>query len=269
MSQVSLYQHQDYKAYVNEWVESQPKQGFGEYRRMATALSVSTTMISQVFKGDKHLSLELASDLCDYFQLGEDETEYFLLLVDFARAGSHKLQTRFSRQIKTRQEKAKKLENRVKVSELNLEAKSIFYSSWLYQAVRMLADLDQHNEAESIARHLNLPKNQVQKVLEFLLQHQLLVEEKQKLRLGNARTHIGTSSPLVSRHHQNWRLQGMTKMVQADEDQFFYTAPMSLSKEVADWIRQELPAIVERINAKVLPSKSETVRCLSIDWFEY
>ena len=34
-------------------------------------------------------------------------------------------------------------------------------------------------------------------------------------------------------------------------------------------IRQELPAFVERINARVMPSSSEEVRCLNIDWFEF
>ncbi|MBX3040110.1 MAG: TIGR02147 family protein [Bdellovibrionaceae bacterium] len=269
MSQSSIYQFTDYKAYVNEWVSAQPKQGFGEYRRMATSLQISTTMVSQVFKSDKHLSLELASDLCDYLRMDEDETEYFLLLVDHARAGSHKLQKRFERQIKARQEKAKKLENRVKATELGIEEKSVFYSSWIYQGVRMLTDLQEYDDADAIAKRLNLPKNQIQKVLDFLIQNQLVMKERNSLKLGNARTHVGSSSPLVSRHHQNWRLQGLTKMVQADEDQFFYTAPMTLSSEVANWIRQELPSIVERINAKVIPSPSETVRCLNIDWFEY
>ena len=269
MSQISIYQFRNYKDYVNHWVESQPKQGFGEYRRIASALQVSTTMISQVFKGEKHLSLELCSDLCDYLRLDEDEIEYFLLLVDFARAGSYKLQKRFERQVHTRQERAKKLENRVKVKELGSEEKSIFYSSWIYQGVRMLTDVSIYNDVDSIAQRLNLPKNQIQKVLNFLIQNRLVLEEESKLRLGDARTHLGSSSPLVSRHHQNWRLQALTKMVQADEDQFFYTGPMTLSAEVATWIRQELPAIVERINSRVIPSASETVRCLNIDWFEY
>lgn len=266
---VSIYHYQDYKEFYNAWVENQPREGFGEYRRLAQSLGVSTTMVSQVFKGEKHLSLELASELCDYLRLDEEETDYFLLLVDYGRAGSYKLQKRFLRQIKSRQEKSKKLETRVKSSELNEEARNIFYSTWLYSGVRMLTDTGKYNDAEELAKYLSLPRNHVQKILDFLMAHNLVLEEKGKLKMGPARTHVGSSSPLVTRHHQNWRIPALSKIQQNKEEDFFYTGPMVLSQEVADWIRQELPAFVERVNAKVIPSPSEVVRCLNIDWFEY
>lgn len=266
---VTIYQHRDYKEFYNAWVENQPRQGFGEYRRLAQALNVSTTMVSQVFKGDKHLSLELASDVCDYLSLDENETDYFLLLVDYARAGSHKLQNRFLRQIKAGQDKAKKLENRIKATELSEAEKMIFYSSWVYQGIRFLVDTGNYNDAESLANRLNLPRNQIQKVLDFLITHNLVVEDKKKLKLGHSQIYIPTSSPLVGRHLQNWRIQGMSKISHIRDEDFFYTSPMSLSLEVAEWVRQELPTFVQNISARVMPSESETVRCLNIDWFEY
>ncbi|MDG0817128.1 TIGR02147 family protein [Bdellovibrio svalbardensis] len=266
---VSIFHYQDYKQFYNAWVENQPREGFGEYRRLAQALGVSTTMVSQVFKGEKHLSLELASEMCDYLRLEDDETDFFLLLVDYCRAGSFKLQKRFLRQIKARQDKSKKLENRVKTNELSEEARNVFYSSWLYSGMRLLVDTGKYNDVEALASYLNLPRNHVQKILDFLLANNLLVEDKHRLKLGTARTHVGSSSPLVNRHHQNWRIQAMGKIQQNKDEDFFYTGPMVLSQEVADWIRQELPAFVERLNAKLIPSPSEVVRCLNIDWFEY
>lgn len=266
---VTIFHYQDYKEFYNAWVENQPRQGFGEYRRLAQSLGVSTTMVSQVFKGDKHLSLELASEMCDYLRLDDDETDFFLLLVDYQRAGSFKLQKRFLRQIKSRQEKSKKLENRVKVNELSEEANNIFYSNWLYTGMCLLADTGKYNDAEALAKYLNIPRNNVQKILDFLLANNLLIEDKGRLKLGTARTHVKTSSALVTRHHQNWRVQAMAKLPQSRDDDFFYTGPMVLSQEVAEWVRLELPAFVERLNARVIPSSSEVVRCLNIDWFEY
>lgn len=54
-----------------------------------------------------------------------------------------------------------------------------------------------------------------------------------------------------------------------NENDLFFTSPMSLSKEAAEKIRQELPAFIEKISKIVIPSKSEVIRCLNIDWFEY
>lgn len=267
---MSVYDFLDYKLYFNNWVEKLPKKGHGEYRRLAQALNVSTTMISHVFKSDKHLSLEMACEMCEYLNLNEDETDYFLLLVEYQKAGSYKLQKRLKRQLESRREAARKLEYRLK-SELTLseEEKAVFYSSWMYSGVRLLTDIETFNDANSIAERLHLPRNQVQKVIDFLIKHQLCVFKEGKLKMGPARTHIGSANLLVTKHHQNWRLQAFQKMVQSDEDNLFYTAPMVVSQEVADKIRQELPTFIEQINKVVLKSSSEVTRCLNIDWFEY
>ncbi|WP_413290199.1 TIGR02147 family protein [Bdellovibrio sp. HCB337] len=267
---MSVYQFEDYKEYFNNWVESLPKQGHGEYRRVSMALNVSTTMVSQVFKGDKELSLELACDLCEYLNLNEDETDYFLLLVEHRRAGSMKLQKRLQKQIKERKDKAQKLENRLKKeTELSDQQKAIFYSSWIYSGVRILASCDDFNDAVTISQRLNLPRNQVQKILDFLLTNGLLVQKKGELQLGATKTFIGSSDLLTVKHHQNWRLQGFNRMVQDDSKNLFYSGPMSLSHDVAELIRQELSNLLDKVYKVVPPSKSETTRCLNIDWFDF
>jgi len=266
---MSIYQFDDYKDFFNHWVSSLPKQGHGEYRRVALALNVSTTMISQVFKGDKELSLELACDLCEYLNMTEDETDFFLLLVEHRRAGSAKLQKRLYKQIKERKEKAQKLENRLKNEfTLSEEQRAIYYSSWMYSGISMMASCEKFNDSESIASKLNLPRNQVQKILDFLIQHGLLVLKKGELQLGPTQIFLGSSNMLVTKHHQNWRLQGMNKMVGTESKNLFYTCPMSLSEEVAEEIRHEISSLIDRSLKIVGPSKSESVRCLNIDWFE-
>jgi uncharacterized protein (TIGR02147 family) len=266
----SIYEYRDYKKFFNEWVERQARKGHGEYRRVALSLQVSTTMISQIFKGDKHLSLELAQELAEYLELKEDEGDYFLLLVQYQKAGSVKLQARLLKQIDDRQTKARKLENRIKANkEMPEQVKNIFYSGWAYSATRLMADVEKMDNAAVIAEYLRLPRNQVQKVLDFLLEHQLVIEEKGKLKIGPARTFIGSSSFMTLKHHQNWRVQAMGLMNTTDDDNFFYTGPMTLSHGVAAKIRQELPGFIEKIHADILPSKSETLRCLNIDWFGF
>jgi uncharacterized protein (TIGR02147 family) len=127
---VSIYQFDSYKTYFNSWVEQQPKKGHGEYRRLSLALNVSTTMVSQIFNSEKDLSLEMACEMAEYLLLNDEEADYFLLLVEYSKAGSAKLRSRLQKQIKDRQEKAKKLENRLKnVTVLDIHAKQIYYSS--------------------------------------------------------------------------------------------------------------------------------------------
>lgn len=267
---MSIFNYDDYKEFFNDWVAGLPRNGHGEYRRVANKIGVSTTLISQIFKGEKHISLELACDLGEYLSLEDHELEYLLLLVDYAKAGSFKLRNQYKKIVKARQEQARKLENRVKKSvEMTEETKAIFYSNWIYSGIRLATDIQKIKNVSDIAERLNLPRNQVQKVLDFLVQHGLVIQKENNLSMGPARVYIGSSHHLVARHHQNWRMLAFEKMMQAESEQFFYTAPMVVSEEVAQKVRQELPNFVEKIAKWVQPSPSEVLRCLNIDWFSY
>lgn len=267
---LTIFTFNDYKKYFNSWVDSQPKQGYGEYRRVAQALGLSTTMVSQVFKADKHLSMEMAADLCDYLGLNDDENDYFLLLVEYQKAGSFKLRAKFEKQIKKAQEKSAKLESKIKKDvELSDADKTVYYSSWLYQATRLLSDIESFNDADEIAQKLNVPKNQIIKVLQFLIETNLCRRDKGKLKMGPAITHLPAGSPVVTRHHLNWRIRAYQQMTMPDEKNFFATVPMVLSESLAEKFRQELPQLVQNIIGEVAPSPSETVRCFNIDYFEF
>jgi len=106
-------------------------------------------------------------------------------------------------------------------------------------------------------------------VIDFLLQNNLCVIKDGLLDVGPQQTHIGPTSPFVSKHHQNWRLHGISKMVETSERNLFFTSPMSLSRETADEIRPKILSFIEEIRKLIRPSPSEIVRCLNIDWFEY
>ncbi|MEQ1877045.1 MAG: TIGR02147 family protein [Bdellovibrionia bacterium] len=266
---MNIFEFQDYKEYFNAWVKGLPGGGRGEYRRVSQKLNVSTTMVSQIFNGDKHLTLDLANELAEYLSLNDLETDYFFLLIDYSRAGTFKLRQKLKGRIEKAQKQAQKLEVRLqKDAELSDATKAIFYSSWIYSGIRMLTALPNVNDIDELSERLNLPRPQIQKVLEFLIREKLVIQKDGALEVGPRRTFIGADSPLVAKHHQNWRLHGFQKMVLTDSENLFYSAPMSLSREVAEKIRAELPAFIEKINNLVLPSDSEVVRCLNIDWFE-
>ncbi len=267
---MSVYEYRDYKLFLKGWIESQPKRGRGVIRRIAEHLRMSPTMMSHILQGEKHLSVEAASDLSSFIGLSEDEFEYFLLLVLHGRAGSFSLKERLASKITSEQRKALDLAKRVKADrELAETVKATFYSSWIYTGIRNMTACPEFQEVDAIARHLNLSPITVQKVVDFLIQNELVVRKEGRLEVGPQQTHIGSSSVLVSKHHQNWRLQAFNKMLETNERNLFFTAPMSMSAETADLIRARIPTFIEEILKAVRPSPSEIVRCLNIDWFEY
>ncbi|MBC87069.1 MAG: hypothetical protein CL677_07795 [Bdellovibrionaceae bacterium] len=97
----------DYKEYVLKRVKSLPNQGRGEFRRIADAIGVSSVLVSQIFKGEKHITADQAFKLCQYFKLDSLQSEYFLLLVNYERSGDSGLRGFY-------QEKIEEYKNRSK-----------------------------------------------------------------------------------------------------------------------------------------------------------
>ncbi len=267
---MSIYDYTDYKLFVKNWITSQPKKGRGILRRMAEHLNMSSAMLSHIFQGDKHLSLESASDLVGFMGLGDDEFEYLLLLVLFGRAGNFSLQERLKKKIKAEQKKANQVAKRMKADiELEEAAKTLFYSSWVYSGIRNMTACPAFKNVDQISTHLKLSRPVVLKVIEFLIQNKLCVVKDGFLDVGPQQTHISADSPFVSLHHQNWRLHGISKMTEHQEGNLFFTSPMSLSAATADEIRPKILSFIEEIRKMIRPSPSEIVRCLNIDWFDY
>ena len=267
---MSVFDTLDYKFFLTTWVAERPGGGRGEYRRMAAGLGVSTTLISQVINGDKHFSLELASDLCDYLGLAEQDAQHFLLLIEWARAGTHGYRQRLQKRIEVAQAQAQKLSQRLdKDRDLTDAQSAVYYSSWVYTAITHLVACDSVTSDEALADRLRIPRVSVIRAIDFLLQAGILLKTKQSYTVNVKKTHLAADSPLVIKHHQNWRLQGFNRMGYASDEELFYTGPMSMSKETAQLVRRELPTVIEKIIRWVGPSPSEVVRCLNIDWFSF
>ena len=97
----------------------------------------------------------------------------------------------------------------------------------------------------------------------------LCVVEEGKIKPGPARTHVDFRSVQVNRHHQNWRLQGIQRMLTRNERNLFFTFPMNLSESDAEKFKKQILLWISNVHELVAPSPSQVVRCLNIDFFEF
>lgn len=265
---ISVFEFENYRVFLNSWIEKQNIKGCKS--QMAKAAGVSSTLISLILKGDKHLSSEQSLDLCEFMGFNDKECDYFMLLVELGRSGSHKLTQRLKGKIKAAQKESQQISKRVKKDlELSEESKALYYSSWVYTGIRNLAALEKFNDAGAIAQRLNLPTGTVIRCLDFLVDEGLCLYKNEKLTYGAAYTHINNDSPFVNKHHQNWRFKSIQQMDQKLDSDLFYTCPMSLSLEATQQVRELLLKVIQEALKVVGPSPSEEVRCLNIDWFSY
>jgi len=270
MKMANIFEYELYKNYVNERIKSMPHGGRGQFRLMAKKLNMHTTLISQIFNGDRHLNQEQACDLCQYWGLTSLETEFFFLLLQYNKASTINLQKILKDQLNSLRKRAEKLVNRLPQNkQLSETTQAIFYSNWFYSGIRLLSSIPGHRNVDTISDYFNLPKSLVGQTIEFLLANGLCVEKNGEIIIGPNRIHIPADSPFVTRHHQNWRVKGLEKIQKISEHELMFTAPMSLSTKDSVKVKKILLQMIDEISNLVKETNPEKVACLNIDWFDF
>ena len=265
---MNIFDLDDYREIVRARIAEMPKRGFGQLSRLANDLGVNATFVSQVLNGAKNFSEEQAQMTAELFEFTEPETVFFILLVQRERAGTIKLKSIFQKQISERLKASKKIKGRVTTEiELTFQEQAVYYSDWLYTAVHTLSSIDTYSSLEVIAEHLHVSRSKITDVANWLVEHGLCRLKGDHLTIGPRSTFVDRDSNLASRHHTNWRLRAVEKMQERKAEDFFFTAPFSVSESDFQAIRTELADLVSKIAKRVEKSDPEIMLTINVDLF--
>ena len=267
---MSLFNEIDYRKFLNEHIKLQPKKGHGYKLKIAEYLCVHPTLITQILKGQKSFSIEQAFTLTVFLNFNDLERDYFLTLIEYDRSGTVPLKKFIeSKLFKLRQE-SEKIKNRVPTyTSMSESDQAVFYSHWFYSAIRLSCGLEDSVTKESISKKLNLPIELVEKVLEFLVSRGLVVQKNDvEFSKGPNSTFLPDSSPLISRHHMNWRQKAIEKHPRLEKYDLSFSAPLTIAKKDIPIIRKIILELIQDISSKVKDSPPESLACLNIDWFQ-
>lgn len=266
---MNIFEFEDYRDFIRKWI-SNSSTAHGQFAKIARALHMHSTTVSQVIHGKKTLTLDQACALAAYFEMGEMESEYLLTLVSLERAGTPLLRKRLQHKIRSMKKQSSRLANRLpKNTELSEQSKGIFYSHWYYIALALAVDIEGLQTVDSLSSYLSVPRQIVSQAIEFLQSQGVVYEVNGHLCMGMQNTHLELDSPHLLRHHTNWRLRAIERNEKmSQEEELQYTGPFSLSREDARRIRERLLETIQTFLKQVAPSKSETLYCLNIDWFK-
>jgi len=265
---IQAFQFDNYRKFLEKRLNAMPNNGYGQLSQLARFLRVHTTLVSQIIKGHKELTTDQAALVAEYLGLGELEIEYFVLLVHFERAGNQRSKALYKRQLQRIREQAQTISKRVVVdAKLSEEERAVFYSDWAYSAVRQAVAIPGIDNVDSIATYLDLPREKVQRCIEFLIRSRLCKFSQNKISVGPLSTHVEASSPWVRVHHANWRQRALNSLDVPSKNALHYTLPLTISAADCEIMREKILQFIEQAKAIVDPSPSEEMFCLNIDWF--
>lgn len=265
-----IFAHSDTSKLLRAFIASQPQKGRGLVKQIAEHLGVASPQVSQFLSGIKTITMDQAYLIGKYFSWSELEMEYWLTLVDWERASHHDVKRHFKKKLLSIKKESLKVSKVVSATtELSDVDKGQFYSSWIYSGIRLYCSLGRGKRIEEI--HQAFPEyhaNELNEIVEFLLQRQLIIKTGLVYELGMQRTFVPKGSPFLRQHQTNWRIRAVERSSFITDDELMFTAPLSISEAGFKKVRRELQDWIKHISENLISyGDAEQVACLNIDFF--
>jgi uncharacterized protein (TIGR02147 family) len=263
-----IFEFQDYKSYIDAWVQSRPNGGRGERSRIAERVRCHVTYVSQVLNGQNHFSLEQGEALNSLFEHNEEECDFFILLLENARAGTADLKKHFQRKIQKVLDQRLVLKNRFSDKKtLGREDQATYYSDWAYCAVHMAVLISSLRTPGAIAEYLGLSLSKTTRILQFLESVGLIRREGGGFASAEMRIHLESDSPMISKHHTNWRIQAIRSLDRETPSELHYSSVVTISHEDLPRVREILVKAIEQVRSVVRASENDAIYCYTVDLY--
>lgn len=266
-----VLQAKDYR----EVVEARLRSGGDPSRRrgvnaLAQALRCHATFVAKVLAGRADFSMEQALGFADYFALTEFESQYFVDLVQVARAADARSKRFFEKRLEAmraaRLELSERLGGRMRPSS---EVQSEYYASWIPQYIHIACQTEGQHTVKTLALRMRLPVSVVEADTRRLLSGGILREEQGYLQSAVDFMHLPRGSHLAASLHQQWRLKVASDVSRQDDaNTLHFSGLMSIDKETSEKIRELLTASISDMKPLVAAARSQEVFYLGIDFYQ-
>lgn len=268
----NLYEFNSYKEYLQDYIENRAGGGRGMKSRLAQVAGCQPAYVTQVLGGAANLSLEQGEAISRFLNHSEAEKHYFLLLIQWERAGTVGLTAHLRGQIEEEQRSKRHLARRLKeVPSLDEQFRRIYYGRWDYAAIHVLLTVRSCRTPERIASRLRLPLERVVNVLEFLDLCGLATKKGTQYEVGSGRIHLPDDAPEIARHHTNWRLQAIAGVERSRglpvDEHAHYSSVVTLSKADVKKVRETLLTAIQQSKKVIKESPPEELYGLNLDLF--
>jgi len=268
---VNIYEYTSYKAFLKQYID-QNKAEKGLQVQMAKAAGCQRSYLSQVLNRDVQLTLDQSYGLVEFIGLDHNGSEYFLLLVQYERAGNYKYKEYLKKKLKfLKQENlnlSTKLGKEEKGGKVLIEAGN-YYSHWSYLAIHISALLKNFNTAEDFSNYLGISKRQVRNVISDLQKMNFLENKNSKWLVKENNIRIKDDNQNIKNHHLNWRMKAIDSIPNYDPiDDLHYSSVLAISENDLQNIKSKLNKVIIEIRNTALESKPEKCLNFNIDFYK-
>jgi uncharacterized protein (TIGR02147 family) len=261
---MEVFKVQDYRALVQAMLiqrHQATKSG------LAQTLDCSPSWVTRVLGESVQFTPDQALGVCEYFGFNENETEYFLALVDLERAATPSLKRRIETKLASMRAAANQLSLSIKTESSVSEAHRVqYYSSWIYAAIHV-ATMVQKKSLEEIARMLRIDGDIALRVLTDLQEMGLVLSQAGKFQATSVEVHLPGQHPMATIAHANWRHRTAQQIMDRSADGLHYTGVHCLSQKDFEIVKKTMKDVIIESRRLIELSSPELSAILCLDWY--
>lgn len=263
---MNIYEFTDYVDYIRAQIKAN-RHIRGYQSQLARAAQLHTSYLSRILSDQVHLTVDQAILLTEYWKMGADAAEFFLLLVNYARAATPNLKKFLQRRMDQLRLEQEDLANKFKDAKLDSQRDlSLYYSAWYYSAIHILLGINNFKTVSAISKRLNLSPELVESCLQSMEQLELVKKQGTSWIALNTNLHLSNRDQWASAHHAQWRVKMANQIPSKGPDELHYTGVHSIALKDFAKIKHVLNQAIEEARSLVAPSPEEEIFCLIVDW---
>lgn len=267
---MKVFEATDYQSFISHCLRSgAEKAPKGAVKKLSSFVKCHPSYIAQIVRGKSHFSNEQALRFCDYFKLEQDETEFFIDMLNRDRAATQEMRAHFQNRLDRQTQERLNIKRRWKDRDyLNPKREQEYFGNWLFQAVHALTQIPSHRSEENIAKTLKITKEQTVNILEHLKRYGLVKQSDSRWKSIKDTLHLGKDSPTIKNFHTNWRVKTASDiMLDPSLRGLHFSSLVTLSRETAMKIERLILDCLEEARKQTLKSKSECLYALIADFY--
>lgn len=262
----NIYIFQDYKAYLFNIInENKSVRGF--QGKLAEAAQCNPSYLSQILKGKYDITLDQAILISSYIGLDQLSTEYFLFLVQHAKANTSQLKKYLEHKMSELKKESQSLTAHIGNERPQVEIESRYYSSWHYIALHILTSCENYQTIENLEKRVHISRSRMLAILNDLKNMGLIDYHSGRWVYKAGAFNLPTEAVMNEVHHTHWRQRALHDVQQMLEKSIHYSSVFSMSKTDYLQLKNDVILFIEKSRKQIEPSAAEETYAFCLDLF--
>lgn len=257
-SNINIFNYTDYRSALNKMIDNAPYNGRGIKSTIAYLIECRPSYITHVLSGRLNFTLEQAIVVTKYFELNANETNFFLALLNYDRAGNSDLKKHYQSQLALLKELSKSTGQSVidnpDPERLEYEEVRELSSSWIYTALIVKIASNAGTSICKLQNDLQIKKEIISDAIKLLIRRGYVIKDGDSLFKSNKNVSFVCKEIIAHRNmHITWRSKVLHDLQQLkDRDGLNITFPIAtnykLKNKCVDILKDAISEIKNLMN---------------------